>query len=79
MLRKIFRTGNSLVVSLPRETIQTIGLQEGSEITLTVDKKQGWIIIEPVVPQIAGVDAEFAQQLNEFIAEYSPALKALAK
>ena len=79
MIRKIFKTGNSLVVSLPRESIQMIGLQEGSEISLVVDEKQGHIMIEPVFAQIAGVDAEFAQQIDAFITEYRPALEELAK
>lgn len=79
MLRKIFKTGNSLVVSLPRESIQTIGLHEGSEISLVVDEKQGQIVIEPVSKQLAGVDIQFAQQIDAFINEYRPALEALAK
>jgi putative addiction module antidote len=79
MLRKIFKTGNSLVVSVPKESLQAIGLREGSEISLTVDEKQGQIILKPLHPQIAGIDAEFARQLDEFIAEYGPALEALAK
>jgi len=79
MLRKIFKTGNSLVISLPRESIQAIGLQEGSEISLTVDEKQGKIVIEPVPTELTSIDIVFAQQLDAFIAEYRPALEELAK
>lgn len=79
MIRKIFKTGNSLVISLPRESIQTIGLQEGSEISLTVDEKQGKIVIEPVSTELTSIDIVFAQQLDAFIAEYRPALEELAK
>ena len=79
MLRKIFKTGNSMVVSLPRESIQMIGLHEGSEVSLVVDEKQGQIVIKPVSTQLTGVDAKFAQQIDAFINEYRPALEALAK
>ena len=79
MVRKIFKTGNSLVVSLPRESIQMIGLHEGSEISLVVDEKQGQIVIEPVSTQLTGVDVKFAQQIDAFINEYRPALEALAQ
>ena len=79
MLRKIFKTGNSLVISLPREKIQMIGLHEGSEISLVVDEEEGQIVIEPASPQLAGVNVAFAQQLDAFIAEYRPALDALGK
>jgi antitoxin MazE len=79
MVRKIFRTGNSLVVSIPKESLQTIGLQEGSEISVRVDTAQNRIVIEPVEPNIPGVNADFAQQLDAFIAQYQAALEALAK
>lgn len=79
MVRKIFKTGNSLVVSLPKKSIELIGLQEGSEISLIVDESQGRIVIEPVKPSLTGIDAEFAQQLNDFIEQYRSALEALAK
>lgn len=79
MVRKIFKTGNSLVVSLPKEFIELIGLQEGSEISLFVDENQGRIVIEPAKPPLAGIDADFAQQLNDFIEQYRSALEALAK
>jgi len=79
MLRKIFKTGNSLVVSLPRESLQTIGLHEGSEISLLVDEKKGQIVIEPVSTELTSIDIVFAQQLDAFIAEYRPALEELAK
>ncbi len=79
MVRKIFKTGNSLVVSLPKESLQMIGLHEGSEISIRVDADQNQIVIEPTEPKIPGVDADFAQQLNDFIEQYQPALEALAK
>lgn len=81
MLSKIFKIGNSLAVSLPSESIQAIGLQEGSEISLIVDVKQGRIVIEPVPFQLTDVDVDiaFAQQLDAFIVEYRPALKELAR
>ncbi len=32
MLRKVFRTGNSIVVSLPKEALDYLGISEGSEV-----------------------------------------------
>lgn len=79
MVRKIFRTGNSLVVSLPRETIELLGLHEGSEVTIDVNQEERLIVLAPVEPAVTGVDPAFARQLEEFIAQYRPALLALAK
>jgi putative addiction module antidote len=79
MIRKIFKTGNSLVISLPQESLESLGLGEGSEVNITVLQTEGCIIIEPVSPQLAGIDVVFAQQLNDFIEQYRPAIEALAK
>ena len=79
MVRKIFKTGNSLVISLPKESIESLGLVEGSEVNVAVLQAEGRIIIEPVSPQLAEIDAAFAQQLHDFIAQYRSALEALAQ
>lgn len=81
MLRKVFRTGNSIVISLPREAIETLDLHEGSEVHLDIDRENRQVIIKPVeVPlAIAGVDPIFARQVAEFIEQYRPALEELAK
>jgi antitoxin component of MazEF toxin-antitoxin module len=80
MLRKLFKTGNSTVVSLPKDIIEPIGLSEGADVSVELDRENRQIIIRPVEGSIAGdIDEEFARQLAEFIEEYRPALEALAK
>ena len=79
MVRKIFKSGNSFVISLSRESLQLLGLQEGSEVTVTVDQDEGHIVIERAQPHLADIDATFAQQVNDFIEQYRPALEALAE
>jgi len=80
LVRKIFKTGNSLVVSLPKEFIQQAGLHEGSEVSIVVDPDSKQIMIEAATPRVEdGIDAEFAQQVDTFINRYRPALEALAK
>jgi hypothetical protein len=39
---------------------------------------RGRVIIEPTTLLLANIDPAFAQQLNEFIEQYRPALTALA-
>lgn len=77
MIRKVFKTGNSLVVSLPRESIEQLGIREGSE--LAVDVEEGRITLSPVITPVNDIDPTFARQLDEFIEQYRPALEALAK
>lgn len=79
MERKIFKTGNSLVISLPRESLQSLGLEEGSEVHVFVDEDGRRIVIEPLRSSLADIDPTFARQLDDFIERYRPALEALAK
>ena len=79
MLRKVFRTGNSLVVSLPKELLEPLGVKDGTEVSVELDRKNHQILIRPTEkPFAAGLSEEFARQVNEFIEQYRPALETLA-
>ncbi len=78
MRRRIFRWGNSIVVSLPGAFLRVLNLQEGSEVSISLDKERGVIVVAPATKALAGVDAEFGRQVAQFIEEYRPALEALA-
>ena len=81
MLRKVFRTGNSVVISLPREALEYLDIHEGAEIELNIDRENRQVILKPVEAPLAisGVDEKFARQVAEFIEQYRPALEELAK
>jgi putative addiction module antidote len=80
MIRKLFKTGNSMVVSLPRDVLEPLGITEGADLHVELDREKRQIVIRPVEhPVAAMIDADFARQVAEFIAEYRPALEALAK
>ena len=81
MLRKVFRTGNSMVVSLPREALEFLGIHNGTEIEVDLDRENHQVILRPVeMPLvISGVDEKFALQVAEFIERYRPAMEKLAK
>jgi putative addiction module antidote len=81
MLRKIFKTGNSVVVSLPKDAIEYLQMEEGAEVNVELDREKHQIVITPVQPSdaIAGIDPEFTHQVAEFIKQYRTALDELAK
>jgi antitoxin MazE len=81
MIRKIFKTGNSLVISLPKEALEALQLSDGAGVSVELDHTQGKIVISPVVQPLAGrgVDEIFAQQLDGFIDKYRSALEKLAE
>ncbi len=78
MVRKIFKIGDSLVISLPEDVIEQLGLHEGSEVSVSVEAAEGRLIIELNRSAVADIDPAFARQLDEFIEQYGPALEALA-
>lgn len=79
MTRKLFKSGNSLVVSIPRDVLDSLHLAEGDEVVVGVDATRQQIVITPRTVATEGVDEHFAQQLAAFIDTYRPALQALAK
>jgi len=79
MMRKIFRTGNSMVVSLPKEMLEALQLAEGEEVSVELDAEHARIVIAPSAVEVDGVDAQFAKQVACFIEQYRPALEALAR
>jgi putative addiction module antidote len=80
MHRKVFKTGNSLVVSLPKDLLESLGMQNGTDVSVELDRKNRQILIRPAELPLAGdLSQEFARQVNEFIDQYRPALEALSK
>lgn len=79
MVQKVFRTGDTLAVSLPNEAIELLGLYEGCEVDVVFAPETQEVQISPAGVATTGIDAEFARQLDAFIAHYRPALVALAR
>ena len=81
MIRRLFKTGNSVVLSLPKEVLADLGIKDGESVNLELDHERHRVIItaaeKPIA--IAGVNEEFARQVDEFIHQYRPALDELAK
>lgn len=66
---------------MPKDIRDPLGLIDGSDVSVELDREHGQIIIRPVEKPIAaaGVDEDFARQVSEFIAEYRPAMNSLSK
>lgn len=79
MLRKICSVGNSQGVLIPKEILKKANLKTGDEVELSFEQKINKIIIKPVKAYQEPIDLEFASQVKEFIEQYKPALKELAK
>ncbi len=80
MIRRLFRTGNSVVLSLPKKVLNSLGLKDGDSVNLELDHKRHRVIITSVerTTEVAKVNEEFARQVDDFIQQYRPALEELA-
>ena len=69
MLRKVSKTGNSVVISLPKDAMELLGISEGSDVSVDLDREKRQIVISGVEATLTetGVDEAFAQQMSEFI------------
>ena len=79
MVRKIFKSGNSIVVSIPKEMLDSLNMAEGAEVDVEFDELRKVITIAPTEIPVRNVDETFARQIDEFILQYRPALEALAR
>jgi antitoxin component of MazEF toxin-antitoxin module len=79
MHRKVFKTGNSLVVSLLKDILEPLGMGDGTDVSVELEQQNHQILIRPAELPLAGdLSEEFAYQVSDFIEQYRPALEALA-
>ena len=79
MAQKIIKAGDTLAVTLPHEVIEALHLQEGSQVALELSADKRHALLSLGNSPEMEIDPVFAQQVAEFIEQYRPALKALAK
>ena len=81
MIQRIIKIGEDLVVILPENKVESLQLTEGDEVSLSVDPGQNRILIQSIGHSLdlEDIDNEFAARVSEFIKDYKPALKTLAK
>ena len=62
MQRTLFRCGNSVVVSLPRDALGKLGWSAGTRVTVTLDEERHRIVISSDAPPVSGEDETFARK-----------------
>ena len=77
MARKLFKTGNSVVVSLPVDVLEAVGLNLGDEVSVVADIERLRILVIPSTPP--GLRPDSLEKVDEFIDRYQPALDKLAR
>lgn len=81
LTQKLYKNGNSVAVTIPKEYLRQLGLKDGSEIIVEQDPDAGTITISRKNARKASskISPEFLSWLNSFNTKYEPALKELAR
>ena len=81
MRLKIIKYGNQLALPLPEKAVEALQLSEGSEVLVTIEEDNQWILItsEGESLDLDEIDADYARMLVKFIEENREALEELAQ
>ena len=73
-IRKIYKHGNSLVVSLPPRLLKELQLAEGDNVIVEVGHKGKSIVVKPLTVSQGN---EHASEIGDFLENYGDALVRL--
>ncbi len=79
MTRKIFRSGNSIVVSVPPEVLELLDLKPGDEVTVAADVERRRIVVTPAGGARPQIPTGLRQSLDDRIERYARALDRLTE
>lgn len=82
MERKLFRTGNSLTVTIPPSLASELGLKAGASVEVEMDREHGGLLVKLIAQPPADespVTPEFADWVDGFIDRYGDALRSLSE
>ncbi len=68
--QKLRRTGNSYVVTVPKEEVDRLGLQEGDLVGVEVRKVQAWPVLSPELRAAAEESWKEAEAAYRYLAEH---------
>ena len=78
LTQKVYKNGNSIAATLPKEYARELGIRDGSEIV--VAKEKGRITIAPKNKKNAsGVTPKFMEMVDNFAREHDDVLRGLAE
>ena len=77
MTQKVLQIGSSAGITISKDTLKSLGLKIGDHVTVDVDPKHGGLVVLPLRKKKD--ESEFVKWTDEFIDQYGPAVKALAK
>ncbi|HWP29168.1 MAG TPA: hypothetical protein VFB73_14160 [Chloroflexota bacterium] len=80
MVRKLFRTGNSLAVAVPGPAAAALDLHDGDYVEIECDPAAGALVIWPrALYQRLGLTPAYVRLVGDFLRDYGEVLAALER
>ena len=76
MTQKVLKVGSSAAVTIPKKSLEELGLRTGDRVSVKIDRRLQRVSIEPIAK---GVNKELLDWTRKFIERYRPALEAVAR
>lgn len=78
LTQKLYRNGNSVAVTIPKEYLDDLNLKEGNIVVVKTEGKS--VVITPKEERLSrDVNAKFAKMVNDFVNDHRDVLEELAK
>lgn len=77
LTQKLYRNGNSVAVTIPKEYLEELKLKVGSSVILKKEA-DGLLIISQEKHLASDIDNKFAKLVDEFISDHRDVLQELA-
>lgn len=78
MTQKVLKVGSSAAVTIPKKSLEELGLKIGDQVSVEVDKSHKTVSIKPA-KKLFQEDQKILDWTKKFIERYRSALEALAK
>lgn len=78
LTQKLYRNGNSVAVTIPKDYLKNLDLKEGEEVVL-IQEEDTILISKNKKINKSSITPEFLSWMESFNKEYGAALKELAK
>ena len=78
MTQKVLKVGSSAAVTIPKKSLEELGLKIGDRITIDIDKNKKIVSIK-AAEQLSKEDAKIAKLTLNFVNRYRKDLEALAR
>jgi len=78
MIQKVLKVGSSAAVTIPKKSLEELGLKPGDKVSVEINKKTKSVVIKPH-GRISDEDAKVARLTMDFINRYRKDLEILSR